>query len=251
MDSELPPLPAQWGGSIGYAGGFVHTSEDLVPFAKYNISHPEWYGGARQLCWSNTSLVQFLVSSVRSLLARSPAAHGDQVIVSVSQNDIAGSGKDCTAYPGGLCYCNTPGERAVIEAEGGSPMGPMLRAVNQVAAAVAAEYPSAAIETLAYDYTVHPPKLTRPLSNVLITFCTMPDPLVAGSQDAHALPITSAVNQGMRALLEQWARLMPAPDTTSPGGLRVWDCECNFSPSRCAILCSRSNLKQPPCTRRC
>ena len=243
MDGELPPLPAQWGGSIGYSGGFVHTTEDFVPFAKYNISHPEWYGGARQLCWSNASLVQFLVSSVRSLLARSPAAHGDQVIVSVSQNDIAGSGKDCTAYPSDLCYCSTAAERAIIEAEG-SPMGPMLRAVNQIAAAIAAEYPSAAIETLAYDYTVHPPKLTRPLSNVLITFCTMPDPLVAGSQDAHALPIISSVNQGMRMLLEQWGRVMPTPHPASPGGLRIWDCKTYLVPfSLFCCLPSRTNLK--------
>ena len=62
-------------------------------------------------------------------------------------------------------------------------MGPMLRAVNQIAATITDEFPSAAIETLAYGYTVHPPRLTRPRSNVLITFCTMADPLVA---DAHA-----------------------------------------------------------------
>lgn len=85
----------------------------------------------------------------------------------------------------------------------------MLRAMNQIAAAIAEEFPSAAIETLAYDYTVHPPKLTRPHSSVLITFCTMADPLVAGAQDAHALPITDSVNEGMRSLLGQWGRVSP------------------------------------------
>lgn len=34
MDGELPPLPAQWGGSIGYSGGFVHTIENYIPFAQ-------------------------------------------------------------------------------------------------------------------------------------------------------------------------------------------------------------------------
>lgn len=49
-------LPAQWGGSIGYSGGFVHTIENYIPYAQYNLSHPEWYGGARQPCckYSNT-----------------------------------------------------------------------------------------------------------------------------------------------------------------------------------------------------
>jgi len=170
MDSgELPPLPAAWGGSVRYAGGFVHTSEDLVPVARY----PAWYGGSEQLCWSNASLVTFLTAKVRSILAgNAAAANGEQVIVSVSQNDIGGSGPACAAYPGGLCYCNTPEERSIIEAEG-SPMGPMLRAVNTIAAAIADDYPNAAVETLAYDYTIRPPRHTRPRGNVLITFCTM------------------------------------------------------------------------------
>ena len=45
--------------------------------------------------------MEYLVSSVRSSLAGSAAAHGEQVIVSVSQNDLAGSGKACAAYPRG------------------------------------------------------------------------------------------------------------------------------------------------------
>ena len=52
MDNNgLPALPTTWGGVAGGAGGyniagFVHTSERLVPAAKY----PQWYAGSKQLC---------------------------------------------------------------------------------------------------------------------------------------------------------------------------------------------------------
>ena len=62
---ELPALPQTWGGAAGGAegyniAGFVHTSENIVPSAKY----PEWYGGSHQLCWTNQSLVKYLSKTV-------------------------------------------------------------------------------------------------------------------------------------------------------------------------------------------
>ena len=44
-------------------------------------------------------------------------------------------------------YCNDTHERAVIEAEG-SPMGPLIRAVNYIADQLAAEFPAVAVDTL-------------------------------------------------------------------------------------------------------
>lgn len=69
-------LPAVMGGSVGYISppGFVHTSFILAPpLPTLNNTHPEWFGGWHaassqplgQLCWSNASLVQYLIKQVR------------------------------------------------------------------------------------------------------------------------------------------------------------------------------------------
>ena len=86
-----------------------------------------------QLCWSNASLVSFISQNVRSFLRAQP----DASIISVSQND----NRD---------YCQSSAEMAIIKAEG-SPMGPLLRAVNAVAAGIADEFPHVAVDTLAYN----------------------------------------------------------------------------------------------------
>ena len=55
-------------------------------------------------------------------------------------------------------YCQDPAELAVIAEEGGTAMGPLLRAVNQIAEALAADFPLVAVDTLAYEYS-QPPDL--------------------------------------------------------------------------------------------
>jgi hypothetical protein len=52
-------------------------------------------------------------------------------------------------------YCNDTHERAVIEAEG-SPMGPLIRAVNYIADHLAAEFPTVAVDTLCAYTTMNP-----------------------------------------------------------------------------------------------
>ncbi len=95
---------------------------------------PSVYG---QLCWSNASLVSFIESQVKSFLRSQP----DATIISVSQNDNGH-------------YCNSSAEREVMIAEG-SPMGPLLRAVNQVADAISEEFPHVVVDTLAYQVSSH------------------------------------------------------------------------------------------------
>jgi hypothetical protein len=46
--------------------------------------------------------------------------------------------------------------------EDGSPIGPLLRAVNTIADRISAEWPHVAVDTLAYTYTRPCPKVTRP-----------------------------------------------------------------------------------------
>ena len=121
------------GGSVAYASppGFVHTSYALFglnetgggahPPSSLFESHNEWFWPHNdskaygQLCWSNASLVSFLIDQVRTLLRSQPNAN----IISVSQND-------------NYNYCKDPGDLAIIKEEG-SPIGSLLRAVNAIA----------------------------------------------------------------------------------------------------------------------
>lgn len=95
---------------------------------------------------------------------------------------------------------------------------------NQIAAAVTEDYPSVTVETFDCGYALRPPRLTRPRSNVLVIFCAMSSGSCGVSyRDALALLLSacSAVERlqlstlaCMRALLEQWARLMPPKSST-------------------------------------
>ena len=90
----------------------------------------------------------------------------------------------------------------MIEAEG-SPMGPLIRAVNYIADQLAAEFPTVAVDTLcarahhhqpsrsiasllygeacsidpcagrAYQWSRHPPSITHPRENVIIRLCSI------------------------------------------------------------------------------
>jgi hypothetical protein len=194
------------GGFVSYASppGFVHTSYNLLaPAPTYDVgrcnrtgdgpcsdvlaAHPEWFwprnspGTYGQLCWSEPSLITKLTAVVLDILRHDPTAN----IVSVSQND---NGE----------YCQTAAEAAII-AEEGSPMGPLLRAVNAIAAAVEVEFPHVALDTLAYQYTRAAPRLTAPRPNVIVRLCTI--------ECNFALPLTDASNQRFQADMTAWAKI--------------------------------------------
>ena len=165
-------------------GGFVHTFNAILPPNEYFPKHPEWFseiGGKRvgstnavQWCLTNPELLAFCIQRVKAILRTAPP----DSIVSVSQNDC-----DCH------CQC---AKCLAIEKEEGSPSGPLLRFVNAVADAVKDEYPHAAIDTLAYQYTHKPPRLTKPRPNVIIRLCSIECSLRSRSiiRGTRALPTT-------------------------------------------------------------
>ena len=63
--------------------------------------------------------------------------------------------------------CKRPAELAIV-AEEGSDAGPILRAVNFVAAGIEAEFPQVAIDLLAYSFAQNPPRKTKARSNVIV-----------------------------------------------------------------------------------
>jgi hypothetical protein len=116
---------AKPGQGVYYANppGGCHTAFRLIPPAKYQTDHPDWFGGfvwdakgslvPTQLCWAAPGLVAALIEAVKTDLQF--GVNRNATVVSVSQND-------------GGTYCNSSTEMAVIDAEG-SPAGPLLRAV--------------------------------------------------------------------------------------------------------------------------
>lgn len=138
-------------------GYYVHTFERLVPWQKYFEKHPEYYamvGGKRvksQLCLSNPRVLDIVINKLREEMKKQP----NKKYWSVSQNDNA-------------IYCKCPECMEVIEEEG-SPSGSIIRFVNKVAE----EFPDKIISTLAYRFSRHAPKKTKPRDNVQIMLCTI------------------------------------------------------------------------------
>ena len=57
-----------------------------------------------------------------------------------------------------------------IEEEEGSPAGPMIRFVNQLADAIRDEYPDVLLHTFAYQYTLPAPKKAVATELIFFTF---------------------------------------------------------------------------------
>jgi len=134
----------------------VHTFNKFIPEEVFYKTNPEYYaliGSKRlptQLCLTNNKVYEIVKDSVASLFKQYPEAS----VISVSSNDN-------TQY----CTCENCAEIDAIE---GSPSGTMIQFVNKIAA----DFPDKTISTLAYQYTRKPSK-TKPLSNVLITLCSI------------------------------------------------------------------------------
>lgn len=155
-----PGLVDKYGSGIKYAL-FVHTFDRLVPSSKYFTEHPEYYAlteGVRkptQLCLSHPDVLRITIENVKRILRENP----DCRIISVSQNDCFGF-CECDA-------CREADERA------GSHMGTLLPFINAIADAIRDEFPSVAVDTLAYQYTRQAPKDIVPRDNVIIRLCSI------------------------------------------------------------------------------
>lgn len=143
-----------------------HTFAVQVPVEKYGKTHPEYFalvdgerrlemhGGGPQVCVTNPEVLDIVSQSVLEELRAHPGLRN----VSVSQND-------------NTAYCRCAGCSAINEREG-TPMGAQLAFVNAVAERVEREFPEAKVGTLAYSYTLKPPKTIRPRHNVQIQLCS-------------------------------------------------------------------------------
>jgi len=202
-DRFATPLPDAWGGSFSHAPGYsVHTFHKLLPAKQYFEDHPEYYAmirgrrSPRSLCMTHPQVPDLVADNVIAALDQTPEVD----TISVSQNDGPG-------------YCTCPNCQDLIDQEG-SPTGPLIHFINQVAEKVEKAHPDVLVSTLAYLYTAMPPRTLKARENVAVWFCT----------DAHAWPfplldITRSHNA--YHALKGWS------DHTEH--LYVWDYARNFS----------------------
>jgi hypothetical protein len=195
MNSSAARLEARHGGKVTYFG-FVHTFEGLVPPDVYFKEHPEYYSlvkGRRrrersQLCCTNDEVVRIVTDEIRKRMREHPEAK----VFSVSQNDWYN-------------YCECDRCTALAESEG-TQMAPVLSLVNQVAAAVADEFPEKLVDTLAYQYTRKAPKTMRPAPNVVVRLCSIECCFAHAFQDCDS-PQNRAFVQDVQAWSQVGNRL--------------------------------------------
>ena len=143
-----------------FAGNYwVHTFNPLLPADVYGKEHPEYYayfdgerhpGKAVQWCLTNDEVFEIVAARIDSIFK----AHPDKNMISVSQND------------GNYTNCTCPTCKAIDDREG-CPMGSLLHFINRLAD----RFPDKQISTLAYLYSMKPPKYEKPRPNVNIMLC--------------------------------------------------------------------------------
>ncbi len=180
-------VPQEFGGTDSIIG-FVHTMNTFVPESNF-AQHPDWFalrdgvrypGGAiGQPCLSHPGVRQEIIRNVLAALRKDGRKSR---FISVSQND-------------NQRYCQCDACNAFVKAHG-NQTDLLIDCVNQVADAVAKEFPGVYVDTLAYNYTRQPPKTIMPRDNVAIRYCTI---------EAHSFfPLESPQNNDLFLEMLQW-----------------------------------------------
>ncbi len=196
-------VPEEFGGHMDYDGMFVHTAAQIVPPDKYFTTHPEYFAqlkdGKRsntQLCATHPEVVKLAIAYVRNVLKQNTNTE----LLSISKNDNTT-----------VCHC---ARCEKLRTEEGSDMANQLVLVNQVAEAIAGEYPRVTIDTLAYLVTIKVPKTMRPRKNVAIRLCN-------DDVGSWQHPFTPAEQCDIAKLLTAWSAVHDR--------IYIWDYNVNFS----------------------
>ena len=185
-----------------FAGGlWVHTFNSLLPASVYGAEHPEYYsfingerrpGRASQWCLTNDELFELVAAKVDSIFRANPGMN----IISISQNDS------------NFTYCRCE-ECEKVNRHEGALSGNYVRFLNKLAE----RFPDKEFSTLAYLFTMQPPKHVKPLPNVNIMLCDI--------DCDREVPLTdNASGREFIEAMEGWAALSD--------NIFVWDYGINF-----------------------
>lgn len=188
-------------GDFFAAGYWVHTFDKLLPSAVYGKDHPEYYsyfkgkrhpGKASQWCLTNPDVLEIVAQRVDSIFKANPG----QSLICVSQND------------GNYTNCTCDNCRKVDEEEGAFS-GTLIHFINKLAA----RFPDKEFATLAYLYTMNPPKHVKPLPNVVIMLCDI--------DCNREVPLTeNTTGREFVKALEGWSEIT--------NNIFIWDYGINF-----------------------
>lgn len=183
------------------AGYWVHTFDRLLSSDIYGKSHPEYYsffngkrhpGKASQWCLTNPTVFEIVSQRIDSIFKANPAMD----LICVSQND--GNNTNCQCE-----QCKK------IDDEEGSPSGSLIHFINKLAK----RFPDKRIATLAYLYTMYPPKYIKPLPNVVVMLCDI--------DCKREVPLTdNESGRDFTKALEGWSKIASQ--------IFVWDYGINF-----------------------
>jgi predicted alpha-1,2-mannosidase len=183
------------------AGYWVHTFDRLLPAAVYGDQHPEYYawfngkrhpGKAGQWCLSNPDVLEIVAARIDSIFKANPA----QGIISVSQND------------GNYTNCRCDRCKAIDDYEG-AHSGSLIHFINKLAD----RFPDRQISTLAYLYTMPPPRHVHPRPNVNIMLCSI-------DCDRETAMTGNPSGRSFLQALDGWSRISR--------NVFVWDYGINF-----------------------
>lgn len=197
--TEYGPMERYWG---------THSlGESFITQKEYFASNPEYFSlweGKRiangQVCLSNPNVLKICIEKMKKVIQANP----NRMVYEISQND---NRRYCTCKK-----CQR------IEKKYGGHSGIMLWFVNQVAQAIAKDYPDKLIGTMAYQYTLEPPTGLQAEDNVVIRIST------SGACFAH--PLTNRCNDGearsdiFMDALQGWSKICKH--------IYVWDYVANF-----------------------
>lgn len=193
---------------------WVHSSFTYVPPEKYFKEHPEYFSefeGKRcykqgpvsgQLCYTNEDVYKIISEQVFKQMAENP----DKYVWDISQMDT-------WINRGAGCQCEKCRE---INDKEGSEIGSILAFINRLADECKERFPNNFISTLAYNYSVKPPKFMKPRDNVIIKLCLMP-----GDNSCLLKKPESAPSKTAHDVVKQWGKIAKH--------ILIWDYNVNFS----------------------
>ncbi|MBI4025404.1 MAG: DUF4838 domain-containing protein [Verrucomicrobia bacterium] len=208
---EIAP---QYGGFISWGlPNFVHTFYLYIDPKVYFKDHPEWFAlvqGKRrdqeaQLNLLNQEMRNLFLEKLRANIKRSRASATrtgtpPPIYFDISHNDSAG-------------FDESEASQAMVRAEGGTEMAPVLDFVNYLADGIRDEFPDIFLTTLAYKETAQPPRTLQARDNVVITLCN--------TESSLTKSVTHSDNRAFRDLVIRWQQ--------KAQHLNIWNYGVNYT----------------------
>lgn len=160
--------------------------------------------GPGQLCLTNPEvrrlMAEKLISFIKEDRTRANRIYPPRIYVI--------TGNDNTSY----CRCDSC---MAYTKKGGNYTDTTLEFINHIAEVVGKEYPDVKILTMAYTYTIEPPKFEKPRKNVIIQLSNLGKEFTNSGVSETLRPIGDPSNREFSGILEGWKKISPE--------LFVWD----------------------------